>query len=238
MNSIRVCLSPLLFPQYNGIAESIAVVVDVLRATTSFNAAFDAGVKRIIPVSELSELRAMKEKGFLTAAERDGKKVDFADFGNSPSVFLESKLLGSDLAYSTTNGTRAMHLARDASGMITACFSNLGAAVSYLSESGKDVLILCSGWKNGFSLEDTLCAGALSASLLETGQYTAGDDACTAAAELWQIASEALQEFASHGEHYQRLLRLDYRKDLAYCFRLNTSLRVPVWDGSGFSCLE
>src|SRR5512133_2694845 len=106
MNTIEVCLSPALFKYITTTGDFIVVIIDVLRATTSFCAAFDSGVKTVIPVSGLDKLLEYKNNGFLTAAERDGNKVDFADFGNSPTVFLQSDLSGKELAYSTTNGTQ------------------------------------------------------------------------------------------------------------------------------------
>ena len=90
----------------------ITVVVDVLRATTAFCAAFEAGVELIVPVGNLEKLQRMKNAGYLTAAERDGKKINFADFGNSPVLFLKTDFRGRSLAYSTTNGTHAIEMAR------------------------------------------------------------------------------------------------------------------------------
>ena len=124
MKSIEVILSPALFEYRTTLKDCIVVVIDVLRATTAFCAAFDSGVETVIPVSGLDELLDLKNKGFLTAAERDGNKVDFADFGNSPVVFLKSKLAGKSLAYSTTNGTQAVEMAKSSGNITVAAFSN------------------------------------------------------------------------------------------------------------------
>ena len=234
MNTIEVCLSPLLFSSRTTNSEHLVVIVDVLRATSAFCAAFDSGVRSIIPLAELEELFEYKMKGYPTAAEREGEKVNFADFGNSPVAFLQSDLRGKDLAYSTTNGTQAVEPAKSSEDIVTAAFVNLDAVCEWVTRQDKDVVILCSGWKNTFSLEDTLCAGAIIETLEATGDFEAFSDASLAALVLWQNMKGDLIENTSSGSHFQRLLNLGQHPDLAYCFNLNSSIAVPVWDGSCF----
>ena len=235
MENIEVCLSPVLFAYKTTTDNFVVVVIDVLRATTAFCAAFDSGVKSVIPVSGLTELLEYKNKGFLTAAERDGKKVDFADFGNSPSVFLQNSLKGKELAYSTTNGTQAIEMAKSCGNIVAASFVNIGAVGEWLAETGMNVVILCSGWKNSFSLEDTLCAGALIEKLDLSGQYAVKCDAAFASLQLWLSAKDQLVEIVKNASHYQRLTLLGHQNDLKHCFTLNSSKVVPVWDGRGFT---
>jgi len=234
MNSLEVCLSPALYRYKTTEDNFIVVVIDILRATSAFCAAFDSGVEIVIPVSGLEKLREFKEQGYLTAAERDGLKVDFADFGNSPTVFLQINLTGKKLAYSTTNGTRAIEIASESSNIALAAFVNLNSICRWLTLQQKNVVFLCSGWKNTVSLEDTLCAGALVESLQASGQYKGICDASTAALELWQSAKENLVESVKKASHYQRLSKMGLSDDLNQCFRLNSSKSVPVWDGAGF----
>lgn len=235
MKSIEVCLSPALFGFKTTIDNYIVVIIDVLRATTSFCAAFDSGAKMVIPVAGLDELREFKNKGFLTAAERDGKKVDFVDFGNSPTVFLQSDLTGKALAYSTTNGTQAVEMAKSSGNIVVAAFVNIDAVSNWLVGQQKNVVILCSGWKYTFSLEDTLCAGALVESLELSGKFIRNCDASGSALALWLFSKDHLAEEVQKANHYQRLIGLGQHEDLIHCFRLNTSEVVPVWDGKGFS---
>ncbi len=152
MKSIEVILSPSLFKYKTTVDDYMVVVVDVLRATTAFCAAFDSGVKSVIPVSGLDELREYKNKGCLVAAERNGKKVDFADFGNSPSVFSETDLTGNDLAYSTTNGTQAIEIAKKSEKICAAAFVNLDAELSglytHICDSSTAALALWKSSKN------------------------------------------------------------------------------------------
>ena len=210
------------------------MIIDVLRATTAFCAAFDSGVKSVIPVSGLEELLEYKNKGFLTAAERDGKKVDFADYGNSPSVFLQNDLTGKELVYSTTNGTQAVEMAKRSLNIVAAAFVNLEAVSNFIIRQQKNVVILCSGWKNTFSLEDTLCAGALVESLEQSGKFNHICDASEAALTLWQSSKNDLQKEVGKANHYKRLVKLGQLDDLQHCFLLNTSKAVPVWDYNKF----
>jgi 2-phosphosulfolactate phosphatase len=234
MKSIEVCLSPALFEYKTTTNDFIVVIIDVLRATTSFCAAFDNGAKSVIPVAGLEELLDYKNKGYPTAAERDGKKVDFADFGNSPSVFLQSNLIGKELAYSTTNGTQAIEMAKISGNIVAAAFVNLSVVSKWLISQQMNVVILCSGWKNTFSLEDTLCAGAIVEILELSGNFSHACDASEAALTLWQSSNKDLQEVVKKANHYQRLIRLGQLNDLMHCFQLNTSKAVPVWDGKRF----
>jgi 2-phosphosulfolactate phosphatase len=234
MKSIEVILSPALFNFRTTYGDYIVVVIDVLRATTAFCAAFDSGIENVVPVSGLDELIEYKNKGYLTAAERDGNKVDFADFGNSPVVFLQSALKGKNLAYSTTNGTQAVEMAKTSGNIAVAAFANLGAVTAWLNEQQKNIVILCSGWKNTFSLEDTLCAGALVEALEHSGEFSHICDASENALTLWKSSRNEMQEVVKKGNHYQRLVQLGQFDDLHHCFLLNTSEAVPVWDGNGF----
>ncbi len=234
MKSIEVILSPALFTYKTTVDNYIVVVVDVLRATTAFCAAFDSGAKTVIPVSGLDELREYKDKGFLVAAERNGKKVDFADFGNSPSVFSETDLTGKDLAYSTTNGTQAIEISKKSGKICAAAFVNLDAASEWLFSQHLNIIVLCSGWKNTVSLEDTLCAGALVELLELSGLYKHICDSSTAALALWQSSKNELEEVVKKANHYQRLVKLSQQKDLEHSLKLNSSNVVPVWNGKEF----
>ncbi len=160
MKSIEVSFSPKLFDLYSS-KEKIIVIVDILRATTTITTIIEKGAEKIIPVRTLEEALDYKKKGFLIVAERDGKKVDFADFDNSPFSFIEQKIKGKTLVYSSTNGTNTINLAKNSDTIIIASFLNLSAVSDYLCNQGKDILIVCSGWKGNYCIEDSLFAGAL-----------------------------------------------------------------------------
>lgn len=228
---IEVCLSPALLP-YCLSFSPLVIVVDVLRATTSICTAFDFGVEAIIPVASLDEARFMKQQGYLVAAERDGVVLDFADFGNSAFNFMTDKVKGQTIVYSTTNGTQTIATAASLGQVVIGAFSNLTALGAYAARWPSDVLIVCSGWKNRFNLEDTLFAGALAQRLAVSYGFSTSDDATLASIELWNQGKGNLQGYLEAAEHRERLRRLHLDDVLAYTFTLDTCQSVPVMQGN------
>src|SRR5688572_19988934 len=160
MRKIDVCLSPEMMHLYN-VQDRTVVVVDILRATSCMTTAFAYGVSVIAPFSHLEDCLAMKPKGYFTAGERDGKKVDGFDFGNSPFEYMDKTLEGQKIAFTTTNGTLAIAKSDGAKEIVIGSFLNLSAVESHLRKNDHDILVLCAGWKGKVNLEDTLFAGAL-----------------------------------------------------------------------------
>jgi 2-phosphosulfolactate phosphatase len=229
--SIEVCFSPALFEYIVTKRDFIVVIIDVLRATTSFCAALDNGADAIIPLASVEEARKYKENGYLVAGERDGSKIDFADFGNSPSGFTASLVKGRTIAYTTTNGTQAIEMAKGSDAVVLAAFTNLNAIAGWLIKQPKNVVLLCSGWKNTFSAEDAICAGALTLELMKSGGYRLYGDSSYAAYDLWNAAKIDLLGYVQKVSHYQRLEKLGLGEQLPQCFAINTSKAIPVWNG-------
>jgi 2-phosphosulfolactate phosphatase len=227
--SIEVCLSPKLFGDIQTRDHFIVVLVDILRATTSICAAFGNGVAVILPVASHEEARAMKDRGFLVATEQDGKKLDFADFGNSAFNFTREAIGGKTLVYCTTNGTRALDIARSAEKIVMGAFTNLSAVASWLTRQNENVVILCSGWKNKFCLEDTLFAGALTEKLLKTPGYTTHCDAAEAAMDLWSLARPDILGYIEKAAHRHRLKKLGLDDVIPYSFETDSTRVVPVY---------
>lgn len=229
---IEVCFTPRLFSEIQIQNHYIVVLVDILRATTSICAAFENGVKNILPVATLEEAKAMKERGFLVASEQDGKKLDFADFGNSAFNFTKTTIGGKILVYCTTNGTRALDIARNAEKIAIGAFINLSALTAWLSGQDKNVVILCSGWKNKFCLEDTIFAGALTERLLDTGRFETHCDSAAAAIDLWLLAQPNVLGYIEKAAHRHRLKKLELDDVIPYSFVIDSTRVVPVyWNG-------
>ena len=164
--------------------------------TTSICAAFDHGVKEIIPVSGLDEARSMKEKGYFVACERNGEVLDFADIGNSASDFIREDLIGQSVVFSTTNGTKTINMARDASEVVIGSFTNIQALADHLVKTKKNVVIFCAAWKNLFNLEDAVFAGAL-AEILLNNEFSTVCDSVHGAVDLWHRAKPDLKNYLS-----------------------------------------
>ncbi|MCX6276688.1 MAG: 2-phosphosulfolactate phosphatase [Bacteroidetes bacterium] len=230
-HSVEVCFTPRLFGDIQTKENYIVALVDILRATTSICAAFENGVQRIIPVATLEAAKSMKEQGFLVASELDGKKLDFADFGNSAFNFTRESVGGKTLVYCTTNGTRALDIARHAEKIAIGAFINLTALTEWLLRQEKNIVILCSGWKNKFCLEDALFAGALAEKLLENPSFCTHCDSAHAAMDLWNVASADLPGYIEKAAHRHRLKKLELDDVIPYSLKLDTTKVVPVFEG-------
>lgn len=220
---IEVSLTPALYP-YRTIKENhITVAIDVLRATTAVCAAFHAGCSEVVPLDTLEGLEPYRGKGYAIAAERGGKKLPGSDYGNSPTEYFSMDLHGIKLAYSTTNGTVSILRGADADLTLVGAFANIDALCKRLSEEGRDVVILCSGWQNDFCIEDTLVAGAI----IERIGNVHGDAASMALA-LWQAAAGDPLGFCRDASHVHRLEGFGAQADIEFAFKLNTCPVVPV----------
>lgn len=226
--SIEVCFTPALYYLYNN-PENTVIIVDILRATTSICAAFASGAEKILPVATIEQARKVKEQGYILAAERDGKVLDFADFGNSPDLFTPERVKGKIIAYSTTNGTQAIEMVSNAKEIIIGSFINLSSVVNYLIQKPTSVLFLCSGWKNKFNLEDSLCVGAMAQQLINSGKYQTVCDSTHAAMDLWKIAQPNLLTYLKKASHSQRLKGIIDEKIIEYCYTINITNVLPIF---------
>lgn len=225
---IDICFSPALYPAYHR-PDAIVVIVDIFRATTTITAAFENGAKSIRPVANIEEAKTYKTQGWLVGAERNVRKCDFADFGNSPFDYSPDKVADKDLIFTTTNGTKAINCARDAYCVITGAFVNLQAVADFCRNKKRDVIVLCSGWEDKINYEDTLFGGALAEVLITNGYKLAGD-AATMALSLWKDAKNDLQKYLNQSEHIDRLKDNNLEDNITYCLTLNRSTIVPVFD--------
>ena len=225
MKTIDVCLSPDLMHLYS-VADRSVVVVDIFRATSCMVTALAHGVASITPFADLDDCRAMKSQGYDTAGERDGKKVEGFDHGNSPFEYMVEEMKGRRLAFTTTNGTQAIAKSLGAREIVIGSFLNLSAVTNHLIENGHNVLVVCAGWKGKFNLEDTLFAGAL-VGLLE-GDYEPECDAPRAAEYLYITAKNDLKGFLANASHVKRLARLNVFKDIEFCLTHDVYNVVPI----------
>jgi 2-phosphosulfolactate phosphatase len=229
--SVEVCFSPRLFHDVLTTGDFIVVLVDILRATTTICAAVANGVEAIVPVATHEEARQLKSEGYLVATEKDGVQLDFADFGNSAFSFTREAIGGKTLVYCTTNGTRALEMAKSASSIAIGAFINITAMTEWLAGQQKDVVILCSGWKNKFCLEDALFAGALTTRLLDTGVFRTECDSAHASMDLWSLAEGDVLGYIEKAAHRHRLKKLGLDDVIPYSFACDQVDVVPVFDG-------
>jgi 2-phosphosulfolactate phosphatase len=225
---IEVCLTPALLPLHK-LENSIVVVIDIFRATSSICYGIENGAEAIIPVSQVEECAAYHGTGHLLAAERNGEVVEGFDFGNSPFAYTPEKVAGKTVVLTTTNGTHAIQLSRAAKRIVIGSFLNLSALSRWLEEEHENVLLLCAGWKNNFNLEDTIFAGAV-VNKLKDEKYIL-DDAAIAAEDLYLLAKNNLGAFLSKSSHSERLKKLGIEEDIAFCLNVDVTSAIPILDG-------
>jgi len=228
--TIDVCFSPALFHLYDT-KESIVVVIDILRATSSMCVAFQHGVRSIVPVATVEESIAYREKGFLVGAERRGEKVAGFDLGNSPFSYMDPKVRDRDIALTTTNGTQAIQVAKNSYQIVIGSFLNLEALCSWLETQNHNVVLLCSGWKNSFNFEDTLFAGAVVQKLIPHFSLNHHRDSALAAMHLYDLAKDDLYGFLEKSSHRKRLEKLHIEDDITFCLTPNQTDVIPVMVG-------
>ncbi len=229
MKQIDVCLTPDLIHLHT-IDNTIVVVADVFRATSCMVTAFAYGVGSIIPVATVEECRALQQRGYLAAAERNARTVEGFELDNSPFSYMDERLIGTDIAMTTTNGTLAITKSRSAVKVLVGSFLNLDAIARYLRTQTYDVMVLCAGWKGRPNLEDTLFAGALAHRLRD--DYATHEDGALMAHRLYCDGKDNLIGYLSNASHLRRLQRLGIQKDIAYCLQHDLYDIVPVLRGS------
>lgn len=223
---VEVCFTPNLYPLHIEDFQ-VVVAIDVLRATSAICTAFHYGVKKIIPVSTLDEAIEYRDNGFFVAAERKGKVVSGFDYGNSPYTYMNDDLVGETLVLTTTNGTKAINIAKAVDHLLIGSFINLDALCNYLIKLNKNVLLLGSGWQNKFCLEDTICAGAIADQLLNSRNFISANDSSVAAKYLYLSARDNYFGYLKASSHRKRLKKLNLNRDIKYCLTPNQTNVVP-----------
>ena len=227
MNRIEVCFSPGEYHLYEQDFD-LVVVLDVLRATSAICTAMEHGVGEIIPVATLEEARAHKEQGHIVAAERGGQIVEGFDMGNSPYSYMDPELKGKTVVLTTTNGTKAINMAKDKSTVVVGALNNLDALCDWLIQQERDVLVLGSGWKDKFNLEDTICGGAIADLCLSSGKFYADEDSTVAAKFLFRSSRDNMFSFLKASSHRRRLRKLNLNEDVKYCLTPNNCTAIPI----------
>ena len=228
---MHVCMTPALIDQFD-VSEAIVVAIDVLRATTSMCVAFDTGVEYMIPVEHIEECRTYQSKGFLIAGERAGEQLEGFDIGNSPFSYQAPHIKGKRIAITTTNGTRAIKAAqeRNAKEIVVGSFCNISALTQWLIEKNEHVCLLCAGWRDNVTLEDTIFAGALARKLRHN--FTRYQDTTLIAETLYNTANTRKRYFFRHSSHYNRLIHLNLQAEVKYAMRRDTHPVIPMMIGN------
>ncbi len=230
--TLSTCPSPALLHLYD-VSNSIVVIIDVLRATSTIATALYNGAKEIIPVDSVPDcIRIGKELNCITAGERDGRVAEGLQYGNSPFEYPTEFIGGKTLVLTTTNGTKLLHMAnsRAAKEIITGSFPNISAVCDYLLLKNTNVILGCAAWKDKVNIEDTLFAGAVIHRLKQ--HFDLECDYSQMAESIYLIAKDDLYSFMKerNATHYHRLTKFGLEKDIRYCLTNNTAPSLPVYE--------
>ncbi len=244
------------------LAGRIAVVFDVLRATSTIVTTIAHGCRRVVPVVAVAEARevaarlARENTPVLLAGERGGQKISGFPHGNSPLEYPPEVVEGKVLVLTTSNGTRALNGAADgAHTVLVGSLLNARAVAREAHRPGRDITMVCAGTQGQSSLEDTLAAGMVVLEIMElAGQDSSYSNEKTLSPDLSDLAVAALylaqayrdnpRRAFDHSRHGRKLLSMGLAADLDWCASLNTCQVVPVVKKEGgylfienFSCV-
>ncbi len=211
----------------------VTVVIDVLRATTTINAALENGAKEIIPVDTVDFAVKVSGSAFggqtLLAGERNTHKVEGFALGNSPLEFTEELIKGKSIILYTSNGSKAIIKAKFSEHLFTASFNNLESLVELILALDRDVEILCSGANGQFCIEDAVCAGKLIAELMKRREDIEFSDASSAALSLAKSFGKNIKKMLYTCEHGKLLIENGFEDDLVFASKLNSSKIIPYF---------
>lgn len=237
--SLKLLVS--LLPSLRPVSPStdIAVVIDVLRATSVMATALANGAERVITCENIDEAEMaadmVRKKKPLLCGERGCRPIDGFDLGNSPSDYRQEVVQDRVLVLTTTNGTHAIAAAAPADRVITASFLNLAAVVDAI-QSGDQVHLVCSGTEGSVTAEDTLLAGAivhllsqrsLDLELIGDEPYLASQHWLASFGSTTDVDPELLAEQFAKSQGGRNLIAADYRDDLKTCAQVNSASVVP-----------
>jgi 2-phosphosulfolactate phosphatase len=208
----------------------VAVVVDVLRASTTMIHALAAGCREIRPcatVREARQLAATFPPGqVLLGGERGGRPLPGFDLGNSPAEYTPERCRDRILILTTSNGTRALLHAQQAAEVLLAGFVNLHAVCACLAHERRCLHVLCAGTEGEVALEDVLLAGALVEELCRRGAVRGNDSARLAQAAYAQ-ERHRLRAALEDSQGGRILRRLGYDEDIRAAARIDAVPVVP-----------
>ncbi len=229
--TLHTSLSPALLNLYD-VSNSIVVIIDVLRATSTIATALYNGARCVIPVDSVTRCMEIgRQIEGITAGERDGQIAEGLEYGNSPFEYPREFIEGRTLVLTTTNGTRLLHMAleKGAQEIITGSFPNLSVVCEHLVSRNQNVILGCAAWKDRVNIEDMLFAGAV---ISEIGKnFSINCDSSHIASRMYESGKKDLFAFMKKNDasHYHRLMKFGLEKDIRYCLTRDGANVLPEY---------
>lgn len=212
-------------------AETVSIVIDVIRASTSIVALFDQGCP-VIHVARTIEdgRRFARAHGLLLCGEEHGARPEGFDFGNSPTEFAGRRFDGQAAVVCTTNGTVALHAVAAGPAVFVGCLANARAVVEAAAPAALPVgalTIVCAGSYRHIAFDDAWTAGRLAAlALARLGGEAQPTDAARIAMALTQVMPHPLEALRS-SRSARALTPLGLDADVVYAAQEDRSQAVP-----------
>ncbi|HET6569710.1 MAG TPA: 2-phosphosulfolactate phosphatase [Rhodothermales bacterium] len=212
------------------------IIIDVLRASSTIAAALNNWARAIIPVADMGQAGKIASNldpsSYLLGGERGGEKIEGYHLGNSPLEYTPSTVGGLTIIFNTTNGTVAISKARSAEHLVIGSFLNADRVVEYANQAGRDVAIICAGWRNSIALEDTLCAGLMLHRLWNGREPDRVSDSAHIAFSQYVHDKDNLEAALRKSNHAQWLIAHGYAEDVDYCLQFDALPVLPYYQDS------
>ncbi len=224
-------ISVYLLPDHRdaGTDSEVVVVIDVLRASTTICAALSNGASSVFPFLEIDDAirfsRHAESGSVLTGGERGGVKVSGFDLGNSPFEYRPEIVAGKSIAFTTTNGTRAMQSCRATSNIVVGSFCNLSAICGYL-KGFSSVDLVCAGTDGKITLEDSAFAGAVVDYFCRHSAPSLNDPAEIGKA-IWESHNRDIHACLRISQGGRNLIRLKKEDDIEFASQLDSYSVLP-----------
>ena len=199
------------------------IIVDTIRASTTYVNAFGSGAERIVPCSsqEHLDLKSLDYKGALKSGERFCKKIEGYDLGSSPEEMSNADLKGRTILSSTTNGSKMVVASSGSSLVVMGSFCNVSSVVNFFSDKNYNISIICSGRLGEQVIEDDICAEYIKHKF-ETSN------------EVFRLSDEEISFECSKSPSYKMLKSAGLENDFNFCMNIDSHTLVPVLDSDGF----
>jgi len=241
--NVHVHLLPELMP-VGAVAGQTAVIIDVLRASSTIVTALDHGAAGVIPCGDPAEAKRLRlsaaASGVLLGGERGGVRIEGFDLGNSPAEYTRDRVAGRRIVFTTTNGTRALLRCQDARHIVIGCWLNLASLAEWLAAAATPVHLVCAGTDGIVSGEDVLAAGAIVQQLavLAGTEPSMNDSAAIARGAAVQLLGTAMDDSAKLADYFsmtqggRNLIQINQQSDLPMCAAISRLRIVPLLDAA------
>ncbi|TWT83952.1 putative 2-phosphosulfolactate phosphatase [Planctomycetes bacterium CA13] len=234
---MHISTSLLPQPNLNATDTDIAIVIDILRASSVITTSLANGANQVITTSQVDEARALAcelPQKPLLCGERGCVVIEGFDLGNSPADYRAEVVTRQDLVLTTTNGTQAIEVASAAKEVWIGSFLNLSVIVRSVPCNAR-IAFICAGTDGSITMEDVLFAGA-AVTQLEKRYSAQVDDGSRIAKQLWQSwfgpdrlpNPKELAEKLNESRGGRNLIRLGYEADIQWCAKIDSAPIVPV----------